>query len=250
MEEKSIFSNSKFIIVFVVSLIACLIDKSFVAIFLFLMYIIYLYLLERTKRDKEEKRLTALEAATIYLEPYNKNNVLGNLKLTNKFCTIYLHRNEIMIGIKENIAPYRECLSPRCDREHIFNTWNSICRTFSHSRKYEDLVIECELLGIPTEPIKKALPLAKNKINYIAGNIDINNCSIIEITNLPGINIVLAKRIIQKREEIGGFKTTKEFFEFINLKPHFIKQIQNQIYINKMKGTLNIKQTAERSVDF
>lgn len=46
---------------------------------------------------------------------------------------------------------------------------------------------------------------------------DINNCSEKELRALPGINIIYAKRIIKRREEIGGFKDKDEFFEYLKL---------------------------------
>ena len=79
--------------------------------------------------------------------------------------------------------------------------------------------------------------------------IDINNCSEMELTRLAGVNIVLAKKIVIKREEIQGFKSKKEFINFIKLKPHFQNKIENSIIIKKVKINKPIKLTKERIID-
>ena len=79
--------------------------------------------------------------------------------------------------------------------------------------------------------------------------IDINNASEVEITSLPGISIVIAKKLIKKREEIGGFKNTHEVFVYLKLKPHMENQLKDLICVNKMKGSVKIEKYQERHVD-
>ena len=83
-----------------------------------------------------------------------------------------------------------------------------------------------------------------------AEKIDINNSSEIELTQLPGISIVLAKKIVKKREEIGGFKNINDFFIYMKLKEHIQNRLVDLICVNKMKGSLKkLEQITERSVD-
>lgn len=247
-KNKLIDTNNPAHIILLFSAVICVIIALFMPAFIVLILGLAAAVLRIYKIDTFDKksRMKALKTAENFLEPYNEKNILGNLKLTNKFCTIYLHRNEHMIGIKERVLPYRESISPRCDRKKIFDAWNAICSTFHHNKRYEDLVQECLLYGLVVAPKEHVTPIDTTP----KPKVDINNCSIIEITDLPGINIVLSKRIIKKREEIGGFKTTKEFFDFINLKPHFVEQLKQQIFITKMRGTLKIQRSSERSIDF
>ena len=79
--------------------------------------------------------------------------------------------------------------------------------------------------------------------------IDINNAQESELSKLSGINIILAKRIIQQREFIDGFKSKDEFFEFCNLKPHFVKQIEPRIMVGEFDMIETIFQRYERTVD-
>lgn len=53
------------------------------------------------------------------------------------------------------------------------------------------------------------------------GVIDINSCTAQEMTRLPGITIVDAKRAVEHRETQGRFKSVDEFVSFLKVKPHF-----------------------------
>ena len=79
--------------------------------------------------------------------------------------------------------------------------------------------------------------------------LDVNNASEVELTALPGISIVVAKKIIKRREEINGFKNVNEFLEFTQLKPHMQTQLKELICVNKMKGSIKIKRYEERKLD-
>ena len=106
------------------------------------------------------------------------------------------------------------------------------CNTFKAS-VYEDIIT-------PNMPQEKKIP---------AQQIDVNNCSEAELTALPGISIVISKKIIKKREEIGGFKNVEEFLIFVRLKPNVSKQLEPRICVNKMKGSLKVKRSNERQID-
>ena len=79
--------------------------------------------------------------------------------------------------------------------------------------------------------------------------LDVNNASEVELTALPGISIVLAKKIIKRREEIGGFKDISDFLQFTQLKPHMRLQIEELVCVNKMRGSLKINRYEERKID-
>jgi DNA uptake protein ComE-like DNA-binding protein len=79
--------------------------------------------------------------------------------------------------------------------------------------------------------------------------LDINNASEIELTALPGISIVMAKKLVKKREEIGGFKTVNDVFVFLQIKPHMQAQLEKLICVKKIKGSVKIQLNKERSID-
>ena len=80
----------------------------------------------------------------------------------------------------------------------------------------------------PTEPQQPAAPKpAAPKVPVEP--IDINTCSISQLAGLPGVTLVMAKKADDIRKERGGFKSVDEFFEAIQLKPHFVMQVQDKV---------------------
>ena len=65
-----------------------------------------------------------------------------------------------------------------------------------------------------------------------ASAVDINSCTLSELTALPGINIVAAKQAVKYRYEHGGFASFEEFAEVVKLKPHFLVQLQDRVVCN------------------
>ena len=79
--------------------------------------------------------------------------------------------------------------------------------------------------------------------------LDVNNASEVELTALPGISIVMAKKLIKRREEIDGFKSVNDVCLFLKLKPHMQNQLEQLICVKKMNGKIGVKRFNERSVD-
>lgn len=59
--------------------------------------------------------------------------------------------------------------------------------------------------------------------------IDVNNATASEIAILPGINIVMAKKIVEYRDANGFFKNDEEFLKVANVKEHFVSKIKIMI---------------------
>lgn len=55
--------------------------------------------------------------------------------------------------------------------------------------------------------------------------IDINCCSASELTTLPGVSLVDAKRAVDHRRVNGGFRSVDDFVDYLGIKPHFAVQI-------------------------
>ena len=73
-------------------------------------------------------------------------------------------------------------------------------------------------------------PIIGNVQEKIEHNIiDINTCGESDFVSLPGVSIVMAKRAISYRKEHNGFSSKEEFFDTIQLKPHFMVQIQEMV---------------------
>ena len=64
--------------------------------------------------------------------------------------------------------------------------------------------------------------------------IDINSCSFKEMADLPGIGVVEVKKAMEYRSEHGGFTSFDEFVKVLQLKPHFVVQLQDLVTCGPM----------------
>ena len=108
--------------------------------------------------------------------------------------------------------------------ELVYKEQNEILKSNDKIQQQEQL----------TEPIKK---------------IDINSATEDEIAKLPGINVVVAKKIIKYRDEKDGFKTIEEFFSVMKIKKHFQDQLKSCVDVLPIKKAKKLKNT-ERIIDF
>lgn len=63
--------------------------------------------------------------------------------------------------------------------------------------------------------------------------INVNTVTSSELSILPGINIVLAKKIIEYRDLNGYFETVDDFLSVANVKEHFAQKITSMIIVEK-----------------
>lgn len=209
--------------------------------------------------DQKLRRNLALNKARMFLSPYK--NIWGDLKLANKQCSLYLSKDGLTIKGAEKIYPYRKFRILSSAIHDYKDLWDMFCYKFSHQTTYNSLVESCrtyklliyEYANLASET--KANDASEARIIQLPTNkeanqkLDINNCSEIELTELPGISIVMAKKAIKKRDAIGGFKTIEDFFLYMKLKPHMESQLKEKIIVKKMKIAQKIQKNTERSVD-
>lgn len=203
-------------------------------------------------------RMAALDAVRLYLAPHN--SIWKNLRVSNKFCTLRLGSdgNTITGSEKTSTSTYRKFKIVESKIHTMSAVWNMFCLNFDHLTSYQGLLEMCntfqavyieEIIGANnTKPVKKETPVKTDSENPDE-KLDINNATEVEITALPGISIVLSKKIIKRREEINGFKSVDELCKFLKLKPHMENQLRSLICVKKMKGSVNIQRSKERSVD-
>ncbi len=63
--------------------------------------------------------------------------------------------------------------------------------------------------------------------------INVNIATASELSILPGINIVMAKKIVEYRDINGIFNNYEEFFKVANVKEHFVSKIKGMIVTEK-----------------
>lgn len=216
------------------------------------------------ERGKRERRLQALEKAAMYLLPYE--DIWINLTLSNKFCTLKLRGDGKTIEGTEKKSepnvPYRKFRIIKSAVHPTEEIWNMFCKVFSFQTSYDGLKESCRIFGVSiyediitpqgtntkSPAAQKAYAETQTKYAEVQKT-DVNNCSEIDLTALPGISIVISKKIIKKREEIGGFKSVGEFLDFVNLKPNITNKLRSLICVKKMEGSLKIERFIERTVD-
>lgn len=202
-------------------------------------------------KDATKRRKEALLRAKVFLLPYK--DIWRNLTLSNKYCSLKLRLDgTTIIGTEKKHNPYQPYRTFKIISSHVLDInelWNVFCMHFSYNKSYQGLLEDCNTFkaSIYEDIITPRIP-QDNKVK-LEPKIDINNCSEAELTSLPGVSIVISKKIIKKREEIGGFKNVEDFLLFVNLKPNVSKQLESKICVNKMKGSLKITRSAERQID-
>lgn len=63
-------------------------------------------------------------------------------------------------------------------------------------------------------------------INNSPNKINVNTVTSSELSILPGVNIVLAKKLVEYRDKNGYFNSIEDFFNAANLKEHFVEKIK------------------------
>lgn len=200
-----------------------------------------------TRRRKE-----ALARAKVFLSPYT--DIWKSLTLSNKYCSLKLGSDGVSIhGFEKKTDKKSSYRTFRIATSNVFDyreLWNLFCLAFTYNKTYEGLLEDCSRFkALYLEEMVN--PNVNNKQNVIdlTPKVDINNASEAEITALPGISIVIAKKLIKKREAIGGFKNVEEVLLFVKLKPNVTEQLRQRICVNKMKGCLKITRSSERTID-
>lgn len=77
----------------------------------------------------------------------------------------------------------------------------------------------------PSHVSQAAVPQTAEQLEPL----DINNCTEQELSSLPGVSVVQAKKAVEYRRVQGGFFTVDEFFQAVALKPHFIVQLEGKL---------------------
>ena len=132
------------------------------------------------------------------------------------------------------------------------------CKNFSYNKTYDGLIEECKLYGLVVEEklIENPMSAEGHKGSTKIGvkqddvkKVDINNASQDELTDLPGISVIMAKKAIKRRSEIGGFKTVDEFLSYLNVQPAMADKLKPRLFLSEIKGVKKMEHYNERNVD-
>jgi len=80
--------------------------------------------------------------------------------------------------------------------------------------------------------------------------LNVNTATEQQLADLPGINIVTAKKIIRYRELNNGFKSIEEFYKKMNIKKHFHDKLNGLIFVeNTVPESAEKQDEDERIID-
>ncbi len=81
--------------------------------------------------------------------------------------------------------------------------------------------------------ISTDMPRQSDSIKVTNNLIDLNTADLDSLLALPGIGVAEAKSLIKQRDVAGPFTSTKQAFDFLNLKPHHANQWKDRVVINE-----------------
>lgn len=198
------------------------------------------------------RREEALRLAKVYLAPYE--DIWRDLKLSNPFCYLTLSIDGMTIegfekGKGGTFRTFKVLKSNVHDWEEL---WNLFCRNFTYNKSYDGLLEDCRRFNLVVEeklyekPVQTELP----DMQPTTKKVDINNCSEAEMTNLPGVSIIMAKKAIKVRIETGGFDSLEDFYKLLNIQPNMQQQLNDIVYLGKKSESSANKRSSERRIDF
>lgn len=176
---------------------------------------------------------------------YQENNIIT---LRNRNVSVVLDTKNKTINCvdnknKQNFATVIWEKQPFSAFEKFDNTFervfDNICYSFSDYATYSGILAYLKQNFFVEEnknKSKTSIPKRiKEETKFQKENkepININLANEKELSKLPGISIVIAKKIIKYRDIHGGFQSRGEFYQYIKMKPHFQSQIDSQIVVS------------------
>ena len=207
------------------------------------------------------KLFLALRKVKPFLSKYNDSYSIKN----NNVTLIYNYKRQSIasMNLTDRKQNYKVCWEDYKDNNYMMlsdtllknsfrETFNQICVLFNQNTTYEILlkfIQENYTVQIKENKANKfaEIPKKVDKVIYVdeyfSGKdapkklLDINSATLEELVELPGINIAMSKRIIKYREENNGFNSKKEFYEYLKIKEHFQRQLNNLIMVNPIEIT-------------
>jgi len=103
--------------------------------------------------------------------------------------------------------------------------------TASGSREYDYRTNDSTFAALSSAPASDSLP-RQEQLPKQPGNIALNSATTEELESLPGIGTVIAGRIIQRRNEVGRFKSVEELLKIKGITKKRLEHIKNFITID------------------
>ncbi|MBE7706421.1 MAG: hypothetical protein E7Z91_04170 [Cyanobacteria bacterium SIG30] len=222
---------------------------------------------QRQRKTRLNEREHALQMASEYLKDYA--DPFGVLCLKNENC-IVRHNGKDKIVASGKLKKFRNSkntivtATDEMGGTNLDNAFNFICINFDDSTNLDIVCTALKTSGlllnyqnIETGKKEKETEEEPEKIEFVelkkeeisTNKLDINKATSEEIQKLPGINIVIAKKIIMKRNEKDGFESFEDFIQTMEIKPHFAKKLKELVTVSKKTTNNKKKKVKGRILD-
>lgn len=220
-----------------------------------------------TKMQREENRKIALQRVQSFLMQYD--DIMGNLCIVNSNCKVNIvveksgEKKILCLNKIPDDNNQRRFLTATISADFteyyvhpldyvVDNIWDSICLNFDYSTKYENISsalsigmldikeIEIGSAGVNKVHAEKEVLPQKNLLN-------INTATEKELSSLPGVNVITAKKAIKYIEKNNGFKSIEEFFKKMKIKENFTEQIKAVTYVSDVNAVSSEEIKTENS---
>lgn len=162
-----------------------------------------------------------------------KTFVLLDTKNTKKSATIIWAEQTIKMS---NLTEYSEEVDTEMEK-----TFDKICRSFNEMSNYLGiLVILKQKFTVikenkQNEEIPKTIPSFQTEKQVQKEKININTLDEAALSKLPGISVILAKKIVNRMNLKGNFSYIEEFYDEMKIKPHFQKKLNELICVKPIE---------------
>ena len=222
----------------------------------------FLYDKIKVNFKRKNKRKIALNKAKAFLKPYKQP--FGELCLSNQNCTINYSSGKTIFSLskkadKDGFKSFFLFEQPKNETFTVDEVWDILCAEFDYYTFVDDVQQLCVHYGLrikTNDVISKESPNTESSNNVDAELkyqqdelLDVNSSSEAELIALPGVTIILAKKIIKHREEKGYFKSVDDFLAALNVKPHFATQIKKLITAKEVEIKVKKRIKLKRILD-
>ena len=218
------------------------------------------------------------EKFAVILAP--KQFVINNLTLRNDRCSVILTPRQKIVVMENNynFNGTKRMFSVTKKDIKVSQMWCKVCRIFNETTSFEILETYFSMDSFVNVVVYDTKPVKKDKAELsedtskqsvkdvektkpvqevqpsvvdLSERIDVNSATADEIASLPGINVIMAKKIVEYRNLNGSFKSEDEFLKIAGVKNIFVNKIKSMIIINETEHTPEIDtDNTDRIVDF
>lgn len=200
----------------------------------------------------------------------SKEFVVNKTTIRNRSCTVIFTPNQKIMVMDNDymLNDSKRMFTIKKNEVKLNQMWNKVCKFFDEASNVDSLAAFCtldtniEIITFATKPVKEKPLIQESSIPVenieskeeskevlkedfkediekepVVANegkhskIDVNKASADEISALPGVNIVKAKKIVEYRNLNGLFKNEDEFLKALQVKEYFIPKIKKMIVV-------------------